>query len=1083
MRCGNCATENARGNKFCTGCGGALDFQCGQCGRAVPPAARFCGSCGAPQAAGPRVTSQGERKQATVLFVDIVGSTELIANLDAEQAGQRLQPAVAAMVEAVRRFDGTVLGKTGDGLKAIFGAPRAQEGHALLACQAALAMQAAMTGQSDPRPIRIRIGLHSGEVVAGADEIELQAQGITLHIGSRLEQAAEPGAILMSAACRDLAGAYCDTEPAGWRPLKGLPAPVEVFRLVGLKPGGDSERFRDDSAAPMRGRSAELDVLKQALLDAERRAGSVIGIIAPPGVGKSRLCYEFGEWCRQRQADVFEARAHVFGKATPLLPVLELMRALFRISPTMDPALARRQVEQRLLSLDQSLADDLPILADFLGLPVPELEGHGVDPKVRRARLRNLVVGMIKAPRHPTSVIIFEDLHWLDEPSQDFLQTIVEAAADTNLVVVLNYRPTWSSPWLGLPHYRQLALAELSHGDIERLVRDLVGHDPSLGKTIADVARQSDGNPFFAEELVRALARSGVLVGERGRYRFEPAGRYDPVLPPTIEAAIGARIDILPEREKVLLQIGAVIGKEYPTALVCEIAGISRKQAGELFDRLCQLDLVKACSTVHGPGFAFRHPLIQEVSYAMQLRSRKATLHAAVADAIAQSDWGLQDEFAALLSHHYEAAGQGVAAARHLVRSVAWIGRTNAAEAFRQSKKTRQLLGTQADSKDVEMMRAVASAAVLTFGWRVGMTPDEAEPYTEEALRYAREFADDEAGPEVLMQYGRFKAATGSADEYAELMEEALAMPGTDLGRIATIQACLAQAHWMSGLLPQAEAACNTALETLAARRRRGVNGIVGLDAPPHTSFDVELWINCLKAEILVWQGRFGDASTLLDEAFRAEGTQREAPVVLYIAHLASVELACHAKDSTRARRHADRILAYADQSEIPYLRVNALFASARAAAAANDCSEAVRALKMSLEFAAAANAGHEKQSRLLAELSYAQYGSGHFGEATQTARSAIVMARRRHHRLAECLASMVHGAGIAIMNGPVVNVEAEQYLARADDLVRATGAALLASRLDALRTDMRGRLSARGQPAGGHVNDASGGANGRHGQ
>src|SRR5918993_1367948 len=233
MRCANCATENAPGNKFCTGCGTALDSRCGQCGRAISPTARFCGTCGTPQAVTvPRAAPQGERKQATVLFVDIVGSTELIAGLDAEQAGQRLQPVVAVMVEAVRRFDGTVLGKTGDGLKAIFGAPRAQEGHALLACQAALAMQAAMAGQPDRTPIRI--GLHSGEVVAGADEAGLEAQGITLHIASRLEQVAEPGAILLSAACRDLAGAYCETEPVGWRPLKGIPAPVEVFRLVGL---------------------------------------------------------------------------------------------------------------------------------------------------------------------------------------------------------------------------------------------------------------------------------------------------------------------------------------------------------------------------------------------------------------------------------------------------------------------------------------------------------------------------------------------------------------------------------------------------------------------------------------------------------------------------------------------------------------------------------------------------------------------------------------------------------------------------------------------------------------------------------
>jgi adenylate cyclase len=1062
MQCANCATDNAPGSKFCTNCGVALDTVCAACGRGCHSAARFCGWCGAPRAAASSVVEPHvERKQATVLFADIVGSTEMIAGLDAEEAVGRLQPVVEAMAQAVRRFDGTILGRLGDGLKAIFGAPRAQEGHALMACQAALAMQEAMASQ--PNAIKIRIGLHSGEVVAGAMNAgsfrEQEAQGITLHIASRIEQAAEPGGILLSATCRELVGAYCDTRSEGTRVLKGIAAPFEVFRLLGLKPGVASDRFRDESLVQMRGRERELAILKRALLHAEQGAGSAIGIVAVPGIGKSRLCYEFSEWCRERHVDVFEARAHIFGKATPLLPVLELMRALFRITPLMTAATARRQIEEKLLALDPSFADDLPFLADFLGLPVPELEGQNIDPQARRGRLLSVVQGLVKAAGPRTSVIVFEDLHWLDQPSQDFLETIVKAASGTNFVVVLNYRPSWPCPWLALPHYRQLPLAELDSGDIDGLVRDLTGDDPTLEKMISHVARQSDGNPFFAEELVRALARSGVLIGEHGRYRLASSEWHEPVLPPTIEAAIGARLDVLPEREKMLLQVGAVIGKEYPAALARQVAGISEGEARELFDHLCDLDLIKSSSTVHGPGFAFRHPLIQEVGYAMQLRSRRVALHAAIADAIAQSDWGYQDEFAGLLSHHYEAAGKMTAAARQLSRSATWIGRTNALEAFRQSKKTRQLLGSRSAPRDVEMMRAIASASVLTFGWRVGMTADEADPYAEEALRYAREFADDEAGPEVLMQYGRFKASTGSADAYAALMEEALAMPATDLGRIATIQGCLAQAHWMSGFLLKAEAACDAALKTLAIRQRQGINGIVGLESPPYTSFDVELWINCLKARILVWLGRFDEANILLGEAFRAEGTDREAPVVQYIAYLASVELACHRNDPVAAHRHAARIRAYADQSDIPYLHVYALFATARAKTSSDACADAVRDLQASLEFAAVANAGREHQSHLLAELSYAQYGSGLFDEAAETARTAIEMARDRHHRTAECLASMVHGAGIAVGNSTVVNLESQQYLARAEELIRQTGATLLASRLETLRTDMEARL------------------------
>jgi class 3 adenylate cyclase/tetratricopeptide (TPR) repeat protein len=1060
MQCANCATDNAPGSKFCTNCGVALEVVCAACGRGCHPAARFCGWCGAPRIAPLSVVEpHGERKQATVLFADIVGSTEMIAGLDAEEAVGRLQPAVDAMAQAVQRFDGTVLGKLGDGLKAIFGAPRAQEGHALLACQAAIAIQEAMASQ--PSPIRTRVGLHSGEVVAGALNAgsSQEAQGITLHIANRIEQAAEPGGILLSGACRELVGAYCDTRPAGTRVLKGIATPIEVFRLLGLKPGVASDRFRDESLVQMRGRERELGILKRALLDAEQGAGSAIGIVAVPGIGKSRLCYEFSEWCRARQVDVFEARAHIFGKATPLLPVLELMRALFRITPPMEAATARRQIEEKLLALDPSFVDDLPFLADFLGLPVPELEGQNIDPKARRGRLLSVVQRMVKAAGPRTSVIIFEDLHWLDEPSQDFLESIVKAASGTNFVVVLNYRPTWPCPWLALPHYRQLPLAELDRGDIDGLVRDLTGDDPKLEQMISHVARQSDGNPFFAEELVRALARSGVLTGERGHYRLASSEWHEPVLPPTIEAAIGARLDTLPEREKTLLQVGAVIGKEFPADLAREVAGISEGEARELFGHLCDLDLIKASTTVQGPGFAFRHPLIQEVGYAMQLRSRRISLHAAVADAIAQSDWGYLDEFAGLLSHHYEAAGKMTAAARQLIRSATWIGRTNAGEAFRQSKKTRQLLGSQPGPKDVEMMRALASASVLAFGWRVGMTADEADPYADEALRYAREFADDEAGPEVLMQYGRFKASTGSADAYAALMEEALAMPATDLGRIATIQGCLSQAHWMSGFLSKAEAAADAALRTMAIRRRQGINGIVGLDSPPYTSFDVELWISCLKAQLLVWLGRFDEAAVLLAEAFQAEGTKREAPVVQCIAHLTSVHLACHRNDPVAAHRHAGRIRAYADQSDIPYLNVYALFATARAKTASDDCAGAVRDLQAGLDFAARANAGREYQTHLLAELSYAQYGSGLFDDAAKTAQAAIAMARDRHHRIAECLATMVQGAGIAVGNGGVVNPEAQQYLARAEDLIRVTGATLLTARLQTLRTDMETRL------------------------
>ena len=289
MRCSECGNDNAPGSEFCSRCGIVFKAVCAACGHSREPGARFCGWCGARQTAARQVAEpQGERKQATVMFADMVGSTELISGLDAELSIGRLQPVVAAMMKAVHRFDGTVLRTLGDGLMAAFGVPTARDGHALLACQAALAMQDAVA--SLPNPSKIRIGLHSGEVIVGALDtglfVEQAAQGLTVHIASRVEQAADPGAICLSPQCRALVSAYCDTASVGMRVLKGIPAPVEIFRLIGLKPSVASDQFRDSDLPRLRGRERELEVLQRALLDAEKGIGCAIGIAAPPGVGR-----------------------------------------------------------------------------------------------------------------------------------------------------------------------------------------------------------------------------------------------------------------------------------------------------------------------------------------------------------------------------------------------------------------------------------------------------------------------------------------------------------------------------------------------------------------------------------------------------------------------------------------------------------------------------------------------------------------------------------------------------------------------------------------------------------------------------
>jgi class 3 adenylate cyclase/tetratricopeptide (TPR) repeat protein len=1025
MQCRNCQHENAPRNKFCFNCGVQLDVST-------------------------LMELQRERKQATALFADIVGSTGLIANLDAESAGRRLQPAVEAMMQAAEHFGGTILHTLGDGLDAIFGAPRAQDAHALLACQAALAMQEAIAAL--PIPTQIRIGIHSGEVVASprGDAFGHEAQGLVLHIASRLEHEAEPGGILLSMECNDLVKDYCETSPAGVRTLRGVPEPIKVFRLIGLKPGVGSDRFRAVGLSPLRGRHAELEILKQAVFDAENNAGSVIGIVAHAGMGKSRLCYEFGEWCRQRNLKVLEGRAQVFGKSQsmPLLAVLELLRAFFRITATLDHKIARAKIEERLFALDPTFVDDLPYLLDPLGLPSPER----ADQKAWHLRLRNLVKRMAVAAGRQTSVIIFEDLHWLDDLSQDFVTAIAEAIEGTKLVMIVNYRPTWARPW-SIEHFTELTLTELGSSDIQQLVRDQIGDDPHLANMVTDIAQQSDGNPFFAEELVRALAQSGALLGERGQYRVVSSDWLSPTLPATIEAVIGARIDLLPPLEKAALQIGAVIGKEFPLTVAMEVSGIPEQEIKRLFSRLCDLDLVTAGSNIDRPGYSFRHPLIQEVAYAMQLRSRRAQLHSSVARAIERAPWGGADESASLLAYHCEAAGQVLEAAMHLRRAALWLGRTNSARALAEWKRVRWLLRDQPRNTAVDQLRALASGRVLGFAWSEGLSAEDVKPNAEEALQYAREAGDRKHEALLLGAYGRVFAASGAADDYIGLARQGVARAAAseDPDVFVACNAQLCQAYLLAGRLRESLDANDTAMTANDERCQAETGGVLGLNASQIFGFDIGQWLRCLRTRTLVLLGQFEAAERCLATALQADAS-KAIPVVQYHAHLAAVEMAFHRGNISMAGLHAKEVEGYASQSGMTYLFSAARLCRALVSSIEGNFESASDDLHEALATARKSKTGLEVEARLLAYLADVLDRAGEKARAGQLVKEAIEVAQRRTDRVAELHAHIV-AAHLELAGGALNPELRDDHLQRAQALLDVTGAAIFAPRLADLRS------------------------------
>ncbi len=1042
MRCYACAHENEAASRFCVACGAALAATCANCGKDFPEAARFCAWCGEPRKHEARIANiPGERKQATVLFADVAGSTARIAALDAEAAMNLLHPIVMIMARAVHRYDGTVLRTLGDGIKAAFGVPHAREGHAVLACHAALAMRAELAALPDAPPIRI--GLHSGEVVSGklyaGSSVEQDVTGLTVHLASRIEQEAAPGEICLSRDCQTLLGAYCDTEPLGARALKGIPAPVEVFRLVGLKPAVNSEHFRGASLLPLRGRAMELATLQHTLQDTAPGSPRVIGVSGPPGVGKSRLLFEFGEWCRERQINVLEARAQVHGRATPLLPVLEAFRAFFRIDPDMGAQAARTRIEQTLTALGLPVPEHLPIVADFLGCAEPA--ARPIDPAARRLRLRESINRIVKAAGQQTSVFIIEDLHWLDEASQDFLETWMAAVEGTRVLMVLTFRPDWSPPSRPAA-YRELGLQELGLDEVGQVIRDLLGDGGGMEQVIAHVAERSDGNPFFAEELILSLAQSGVLLGERGRYRLAASGWQNPVLPTTVEAVIGARIDLLPDIDKALLQTAAIIGKEFSVEVVRTVAGLSDAAIRPLLRRLRTAELIQPRDTAMGESFAFRHPLIQEAAYAMQLRSTRINLHAAVAKAMEAQEWSKRDEFAGLLAHHYEAAGNMVAAAMHLQRSARWVGRTNSGRALTDWKKIRQMMLGQPRTKENDELRALSGGQLLTFGWREGMPVEEARTYVEEALSYAREAGNRRHEAMLIAGYGRIIAASGSADEYIRLVREALTVldAKSNPEEVLLLNALLCQGNMYAGFAVDALKANSAALDLIDDEGRRNSGVVLGLTVGQMVGFDVPHWIKCLRVRSLVMLGRFSEADERLARLFQTDPANAEL-LHQSVPHQYAVELAWFRNDTLAATRHADQLGRIAAQAAVPYWLVIASFCKGLATSTVGDFTKADGFFQEALEASRRGKAGLEFEARMLAFQADNLMRAGDAGRAGEVAAEAIAVALRKADRLAECHASVVAASTSLTRNGSQGEEKAYSLLKRADALLQETGA------------------------------------------
>ena len=846
MRCEKCGTDNPAGKRFCGDCGAALSNRCAECGADNPVEKKFCGDCGAALAAAARSSTarsdaspirvvsdapvetlaDGERKTVTALFADIKGSTELEQDLDPEEARAIIDPALKLMIDAVRRYDGYIVQSTGDGIFALFGAPVAHEDHPQRALYAALRMQEELKRYSTRLreagnlPIEARVGVNTGEVVVrsiatGGGHTEYTPIGHTTNLASRMQALAPTGSIAISDQARKLVEGYFALKPLGPTRVKGVTDPVNVYEVTGLGPLRTRlQRSAGRGLSKFVGRQAEMDALKRAADQAQAGRGQIVAAMAEAGTGKSRLFFEFKAVARSGWM-VLETFSVSHGKASAYLPVIDLLHGYFEILAGDDERKRREKVTGRVLALDRSLEDTIPYLFSLLGIAegaehtrhweqtLDRLDEYlhqlqkkdplaQMDAQIRKHRTLDAIKRiLLRESLNQPLMVIFEDLHWIDEETQAFLSLLADSIGTAKILLLVNYRPEYSHQWGSKTYYTQLRLDPLGKESAEEMLSALLGDGAELAPLKRLTIEKTEGNPFFMEETVQVLLDEGALVRDGAVVRLTKAlGELK--IPPTVQAILAARIDRLPSAEKDLLQTLAMIGKEFQLSLVRAVVGTSADDLGPMLDDLQLGEFIYEQPAVGDVEYTFKHALTQEVAHNSILSDRRKLLHERTGAAIESLYAASIDDHLGELAHHY-------ARSRSVPKAIEYLERAGR----RAVERSANLEAVSHFSAALELLRAMPHSAqraerelalLLALGPPINVTKGWDSPEVEGVYGRARELCQ-EAGetPQLLpalFGLAGYYIIRGEYNSARETMEQNL-----NLARRTQDPGVLLQAH------------------------------------------------------------------------------------------------------------------------------------------------------------------------------------------------------------------------------------------------------------------------------------------------
>ena len=962
MRCLQCDTDNPDGARFCIECGAALQNRCPNCGGENVPRAKFCMECGTslarlpnPQSPTPsppphlaeriraeqaaleaRGAVDGERKTITALFADIKGSMELIEDLDPEEARSIIDPALQLMMAAVHRYEGYVAQSMGDGIFALFGAPIAHEDHAQRALFAALRMQA--EGKAYAEQLRLdkgvnlqmRVGVNTGEVVVRSIRkndlhTDYVPVGHSTSLAARMEGLATPGSTVVSEYTHQLAEGYFEFKDLGAAKIKGVSEPLRIYELLGI--GALRTRLQVSATRGLSrfvGRKKEIEHLKQVREQATNGQGQIVGVMGEPGVGKSRLFHEFKALSEQHCL-VLETFCVAHGRGHAYLPLIELLRNYFQIRPQDDARALHEKVAGRVVALERALEDGLPYLLSLLGHSEFTAALQQMDPHIRQQRSFDTIKRLLlrESLTQPV-VLIFEDLQWLDDGTQAFLDALSESLATAPMLLLTNYRPEYRHEWGSKTYYSQLRLDALGMEDAKELLAALLDEAnwpvtaASLEPLKQLILEKTEGTPFFMEEMVRTLFDQGVLVrGMGGISLTRPLAEVH--IPATVQGVLAGRIDQLGAAEKDLLQTAAVIGREFSLSLLTQVTQEAEETLVPVLSRLQTAEFIYEQPAFPEVEYTFKHALTQDVSYNSLVSERRQDVHARTARAIESLFHAqLNDRRLRELAYHSAHSGNTKKAVEYYQRAGEMALKQSAyTEAIRDLNHALDLLPALPPTPDRPQQELTL---LISLGSCLMATKGYAAPEVERVYSRARELShtigDLPQKFPVLFGLWRFHLVRGEYAAAGEVIEKlrclSECMPGSQ--QFLPAQQALGLTAFRLGEFADARAHLERSVDMYdpSVHGPENAQGVIGQD-PGVSSLAFLAW--------MLWHLGYPDQALQRSQEAITRAREMSHPYSLVFALHFGTAVYRFRREGALAQTQAEGVVALASEQGFPYFQ------------------------------------------------------------------------------------------------------------------------------------------------------------------